>query len=70
MLNSLQLRLIVASEDWNPPGGIFDAEVLVDPGVLTNVENGFGYVVAGYRREVTWTPPDAVIEISRFQPGR
>lgn len=70
MLNSIRLRLIVASEDWNPPGGEFDADVLVDPGVLTNVENGFGYVVAGYRREITWTPPDAVIEVSRFQSGR
>ncbi len=70
MLNNITLQLIVASEDWNPPGGVFNAEVLVQPGTLNNVENGFGYVVAGYRQETTWLPPDDVIEASRFRSAR
>lgn len=69
MLNRITVRLIVASEEWNPPGGVFDAEVLVQPDALTNVENGFGYVFSGYRNEIMWTPPDSVIEASRFQTG-
>ena len=70
LLNRLTLRVIVAGEDWNPPGGVFDPEVLVQPGVLSNVENGFGYVVAGYRHEITWTPPDEVVAASGFRVGR
>ena len=67
LLNRLTLRVIVAGEDWNPPGGVFDPEVLVQPGVLSNVENGFGYVVGGYRQEVRWTPPDEVVAASGFR---
>lgn len=43
-----RLDLRVRSIDWVPPGGVFDPEVLVEPGVFTNVENGFGFVGSGY----------------------
>ena len=69
MLNRITLRLIVAGEDWNPPGGVFDPEVLVQPGVLSNVQNGFGYVVSGYRHEITWTPSEETIAASGFRVG-
>ena len=48
-LQGMLLRLVVASEDWDPPGGEFDPDVLVQPGTMSNVENGFGFVGAGYR---------------------
>lgn len=58
---SLEIRMIAANAAWNPPGGIFDPEVLVQPGVMSNVRNGFGFVGAGYRMEETWIPLDTLI---------
>lgn len=58
---SLKIRMIAANAEWNPPGGVFDAEVLVQPGVMSNVQNGFGFVGAGYRMEETWVPLDTII---------
>lgn len=49
----------VASEDWRPPGGVFDPEVLIDPTVFGNVSGGFGFVGAAYGTALTWQPtPD------------
>ncbi len=60
------LRLIAANEEWNPPDGMFETEVLVQPGTLSNVEDGFGFVGAGYRLERSWLPLPDVIEASGF----
>ena len=69
VLNFITLRLIVGNEEWNPPGGSFDADVLVQPGTLSNVRNGFGFVGAGYRHEVQWTPPGTVARAAGFRAG-
>jgi hypothetical protein len=53
---NMTLRLTVANEEWDPPNGTFDADVLVQPGTMSNVENGFGFVGSGYRLDNTWTP--------------
>ena len=55
------IRLIVANEAWNPPDGEFDPDVLVQPGLLSNVENGFGFVGAGYRLTGFWAPEDTIM---------
>lgn len=47
-LERLGIRALVANPQWDPPGGVFDPNVLAQPGVLSNVENGFGFVGAGY----------------------
>ena len=60
-LAKLTLRLIVANAEWDPPGATFDADVLVQPGTLSNVENGFGFVGAGYRLLGAWVPLDTII---------
>lgn len=54
----IEIRMIAANAEWDPPGGIFDPEVLVQPGTLTNVRNGFGFVGAGYRLHGLWVPQD------------
>ncbi len=54
----VSVRMLVASEDWMPPGGVFDPEVLGMPNVMSNVENGFGLVVGGYRLNLDFFPPD------------
>ena len=65
-LDQIALRLIAANEEWNPPEGVFEAEVLVQPGTLTNVEDGFGFVGAGYRLQRSWLPLPEVIEGAGF----
>lgn len=65
-LHGLTLALVVASEDWDPPGGVFDPEVLGEPGMMTNVENGFGFVGAGYRDTLEWVPPKDLYTAAGF----
>lgn len=70
MIN-MTLRLAVVNEEWNPPDGTFDANVLVQPGTMSNVENGFGFVGAGYRLEKTWTPAtETLTEAGWTDPNR
>ena len=39
----------VVNPEWNPPGGIFDRDLLVEPGSFDNVENGFGFFGSAYQ---------------------
>lgn len=49
-LIGIRLELMVVNEAWNPRNDLaeFDAERLVQPGTMSNVRNGFGFVGAGY----------------------
>lgn len=67
ILLSATTRLIVANEEWDPPAGVFDPEMIVEPGVLDNIENGFGFVGAGYRLQLEWLPPRNIIVASGFR---
>ncbi len=67
ILLNVTLRFIAASEAWDPPGGIFDRDILVQPDVMRNVRNGFGFVGAGYRLETQWLPPREAIEEAGFR---
>jgi len=42
-LAAVGLQLRILDEEWDPPEGVFDPEVLAQPGVLTNVTGGFGF---------------------------
>ena len=53
------LRAEVASEDWRPPGGVFDQEVLIEPGTFSNVEGGFGFVGGSYVTITEFWVPEA-----------
>ncbi len=66
-LLNLTLKLVVGNEEWDPPEGSFDPERLVQPETMTNVENGFGFVGAGYRLEESWLPEPHVIEAAGFR---
>ena len=69
-LKEITLTAEVASEDWRPPGGTFDPEILVEPGTLSNVTNGFGFIGAAYTVSVSWRPtPDELNRTSFRQPG-
>jgi hypothetical protein len=63
---SIELSLLVTNEEWVPPDGQFDPDVLVEPGAFSNVENGFGFVGAGYRQTIEWTPADSFLRLAGF----
>lgn len=68
LLLDMRLHMIVANDAWVPPGGVFDPEVLIQPDVMTNVENGFGFVGAGYELSHTWRPPEEMLLRAGYRP--
>lgn len=71
-LHEMTLSVQVVNEAWHPPEGVFDPEVLVQPGLMTNIEEGFGFVGAGFRRDITLLPDQehlsAALQATRFNP--
>ena len=65
-LRRVTVRGEVASEDWRPPGGVFDFDVLAEPVALGNVEGGYGFVGAAYAAEFSFRPPLSDIVATRF----
>ncbi len=66
VLSRVKIEAVVAGDDWIPPGGVFDANVLVEPGMFSNVTNGFGFVGSGYETSVIWVPSDEVLDAAGF----
>lgn len=56
------MRLTMSDDAWRPPGGVFDPEVLVQPGAFTNVEHGFGFLGSVNQYTVEWVLDDRTIE--------
>ena len=64
----LTVRGEVASEGWRLPlAAARDRELLLQPTVLTNVENGFGFIGSAYRTSLTWSPTPAELQRSPFE---
>ncbi len=40
---NMGLKIRLLDGNWTPPEGLFDPEVLAQPGTLSNVENGYGF---------------------------
>ncbi|MEX0747573.1 MAG: hypothetical protein WD275_06180, partial [Rhodothermales bacterium] len=59
-LRRVEFHFVSADSAWRPPNGVFDADVLVEPGTMSNVENGYGFFGAGKIFTERWTPPEAV----------
>lgn len=68
-LQLISFSTVVGNEEWDPPGGVFDPIVLIQPGAFSNVENGFGFVAAGYKLKRSWTLPVEVVRRTSFQPN-
>lgn len=65
-LDSIDVRPFVGSSNWAPPGGNFSAELLVQPGTFSNVENGFGFVGGGYEDSFVIQLPDEAARDAGF----
>ncbi|MEM8486440.1 MAG: hypothetical protein AAF564_12885 [Bacteroidota bacterium] len=53
ILSAMGVQVRVLDENWDPPEGEFDPEILANPNSLTNVVNGYGFwgSVGLYREE-------------------
>lgn len=58
-LDTVLMNVFSVNEAWDPPGGVFDLDLLVQPGTFSNVENGFGFVGSAVGAEVGWLPDEA-----------
>ena len=56
-LREIRLSVHVGDENWVSPAGVFDADLLAEPGLFSNVDNGFGYFGSGYVESVVFRPP-------------
>ncbi|MCY4675199.1 MAG: hypothetical protein OXD43_15815 [Bacteroidetes bacterium] len=61
-LAGVALRITILDENFIPPGGDYDRELLAQPGTLSNVENGFGLLASVGRFSVEWVLPDSVAQ--------
>ncbi len=48
------MQIVVYDEKFVPPGGVFDPDVLAQPGTLSNVEQGFGFIGSIGRFDTQW----------------
>jgi hypothetical protein len=51
----------VMDDQWVPPGDVFDAEVLAQPGAFTNVTNGYGFFGSTGLLQVDWVISDELV---------
>ncbi len=74
-VNLNQVRLVglgqtitVLDDRFVPPGGVFDAELLAQPGTMSNVEHGFGFIGSVGRFSVEWVISDESARILNYTP--
>ena len=65
-LDTLKLHVLIGDARWDPPGGTFDPNVLAVPSVMTNVENGLGFIGGGYRKTEYLYPSQEAVESACF----
>lgn len=65
-VRSIQLEFFVGDNAWVPPGGEFDPELLVQPQLFSNIENGFGYFGAGYVVDFNVLPTTPTLQTVGF----
>lgn len=62
------MRLTLLDDQFVPPGGVFDPEVLVQPGTFSNVQNGFGFLGSVGRFSTEWVLPADVADALGLAP--
>jgi len=70
-LMGVGMRLTMTDDSWRPPDGVFDPEILVQPGTFSNVENGFGFFGSVNQYTYEWTlDPNITSLIGYTYPGK
>ncbi len=65
-LMSLKLDLTVGNPEWNLPEGVSIPNALGHPNILSNVENGYGFVGGGYDEDAPIYPSYRAIRDTPF----
>lgn len=65
-VRSMRFTLFFGDENWIPPGGIFDPEVLVQPDLFSNIDNGYGFFGAGFAFSFNAVPSGLVLQSLGF----
>jgi len=65
-LRALNLHVLIGDAVWDPPDGVFDPHLLSQPQALSNVENGFGFIGAGYRIVAPLRPSEEALALACF----
>ena len=65
-LYGVGMKLSFADSSWVPPGGVFDPDILIEPGTFTNVEGGFGFFGAVAQLNAEWTLTRAATEAAGY----
>ena len=68
ILNRITMSVFSVDDAWLPPGGVFDFDLLSEPGTLDNVTNGFGFVGAGVRESLVWLPDSTILRTIGYVP--
>ncbi|MEM1094877.1 MAG: hypothetical protein AAGJ10_09765 [Bacteroidota bacterium] len=66
-LSAIRMRGFAVDQQWDPPGGRFDFETLVEPGLFSNVENGFGFVGASVEARVSWFLSNEIAQLVGYE---
>ena len=70
-LMSVGMRLTMTSAEWRPPDGVFDEEILVQPGTFSNVEGGFGFFGSVNQYTYEWTLDPLTTSLAGYSyPGK
>ena len=67
-LLGIGMTVTLLDDQFSPPGGRFDPEVLSQPGVFSNAENGFGFVGTIGQFSVEWVLDDEVARLLGYTP--
>ncbi len=62
------MNVTVLDDQFSPPGGRFDPEVLSQPGVFSNAENGFGFVGTIGQFSTEWVIDNDVARLLGYTP--
>ncbi|MFQ5569685.1 MAG: hypothetical protein ACE5G0_08410 [Rhodothermales bacterium] len=65
---AMGLQIEVLDDQWDPPDGVFDPEVLAQPGRLSNVENGYGFWGSVGLFQLDWPISCEMRDIMGFPP--
>jgi len=71
ILLSMGMRVTMSDEQWRPPDGVFNPDVLVQPGTFSNVDGGFGFFGSVNQYSLEWTLSPSVTTIAGYtNPGK
>jgi hypothetical protein len=71
ILLSMGMRLTMSDEQWRPPDGVFNPEILVQPGTFSNVEGGFGFFGSLNQFALEWTLDEQATRTAGYtSPGK